>query len=223
MSEKWREASDGILELVDEDTGQVIYREKVNEGRSKKRRVTISLTKDKKSKEAQEKNHYIVVNGIRRWVPKGTNPDTLPRIVYPFCRTTCDEILGLIMEGKTVVEIGKMPGFPPARTIYQWRDKYSEFQKDMDTARKVRADHFHDEAIETARQTNPKWAFADRLKVDALKWGSEVGDRERYGKQTKVVGDPLQPIGFLVRTGVPDEDPPAIVVDSKKVTDESNS
>jgi hypothetical protein len=188
---------DGTLELIDPETGQVFAREKRNP-------KALALGKGKNAFIHQnERMHFVMdAQGRKVWCPKGTNPDQLPRIVYPYSEITCDHVCDLISQGSTMDEIGKMEGMPPSRILWKWMQKYPEFRRDVKEARKIRAEVFHDKAIATAKGSKESRVQSDRLKVDTYKWAAEVNDRETYGKQTKLTGDPEKPIGFLLDTGI---------------------
>jgi hypothetical protein len=135
-------------------------------------------------------------------VPKGTNPDHIPRRVWPFSEVTCMHICQKIGEGCTLREIGLMEGFPPKNVIDMWSRKYPEFREELRQARASRAEYFHDEIIEVARNTDEFKNKADRLKIDTYKWVAAVNDPNTYGNQTKLTGDPNAPLSFVIETGV---------------------
>lgn len=202
---KWRVGVDGFLELVDEETGHVLERQKrpdkVKDSEGKP--VRVSPRRGRSKKEDNETHHYIRDSKNRKvWVPKGTSADHIPRYVYPYAQVTHDLICAKVMEGYTVKEIGKMQGFPPDYVIYSWVSKYPEFAADVKKAKKMRAEIFADEVIGIARSTSKDTVLEDRLKSELLKWGAEVGDPEQFGKKTKITGDARQPVAFLIDTGI---------------------
>lgn len=214
MSEKtkelfWRTGADGALELVDKTTGMVLEREK------RKTPPKIGASRGPKSAVEKKTHHWFITEtGDRVWVPKTFNQDA-PN-VYPYSRIVAEEVIRLIAEGKTVLEISKMEGMPPPAAIYYWKRRYQEFSAEMKMAREMRAEVFQDEAIQRAKDSRESTVHRDRLEVETLKWAAEVNDPNTYGKRTKVVGDPDQPLGFVVLTGVPDPEP-AIPVEGRKL------
>lgn len=195
------------MELVDTATGKVISVEK--------RRKTTRDGREMKGQRRGGKNrgvrfHQVLDgDGTLVTVPKGTNPDILPRKEdWVYCETTATHILHRISEGATIEKISREPGFPSRHVIFRWLQKYPEFAVGMKEARKARADYFADKAIETAEQATVEEVAADRLRVDTYKWGAEVGDRETYGKATKISGDAASPLAFVIETGVrlPEDD-----------------
>lgn len=177
----------------------------------------------RRSEETRFKSHWVLDgNGRKLLVPLGTNPDHLPRTVYPFSLVTCDHILEQITKGKTINEIGMVEGFPPAHVIRRWMIDHPEFKANVKKARTLRADYYHDKVLEIAENAREKTVQTSKLKIETLKWAAEVADRETYGKQTKLVGDPENPLGFLVATGVPSEEKP-IEVEYQKVDDKDQN
>lgn len=212
MGQKWRTGSDGVLELIDEETGQVIEREK----RKAVLRKDGTTGRGRGGRRQDNATHHWVTDGDGKklYVPIGTSPDHLPHTKYPYCRVTCEQVCALVMTGLTMEDIGKEKGFPPAYILRTWKMKYPEFKADMENAERARADYLADLAIITAREATRKTVQQDRLKIDTYQWGAEVGNREHYGKQTTLKGDKNAPLGFIIDTGIRLEESPAIPVES---------
>jgi hypothetical protein len=196
---KWRKNQDGYLECVDLETNEIIFIEKPKEKHARGFGV-----KKRDAIRAQSQTHHWALdsNGRKHWVLKGTNPDLFQKTVYPYCETTVDAICSMITEGHTISEIADMDGMPSARLIFKWSEKYPEFKTAMKNARAARAEFFADQAIITAEGAHESTVQASRLQVETYKWAAEVGNRNEYGKQTKVTGDPDAPIGFILDTGI---------------------
>jgi hypothetical protein len=201
---KWRTGSDGAMEEVDLETGEVVTREKRKTRVNKKGEVTVAR-RGRKAKVDLNTHHYIRdQRGRKIWVPKGTDPSHIKRTVWPFNVVTCDLIAEQIMEGLTIKEIGELEGFPPASTITGWlySGRFPEFAAQVKAARKARAEIYADEVIGIAKTTTKDTVLEDRLKSELYKWGAEVGNPDEFGKRTKVTGDAHQPIAFLIDTGI---------------------
>lgn len=198
---KWRERGDGVLECVNE-RGEIIavQKRKDSDDPAAVKRRQAALVRNK------ETHHYVMDSyGRALWVPKGTNPDDLPRLIYPFSQITCDHICRFVSEGKTLTDIGKMLGLPPTHVIAKWAREVPEFKAQLVEAKKLRAEFRADQVVAIANQKiSEKRAPGERLRADVLKWAAEMDDRATFGKQTKVVGDASQPIAFTVVTGVPE-------------------
>lgn len=200
---EWVARQDGTLELVDPTTGEVLAREKRNPAALERTKNGGKLGPAGDYPPQSKTHHWILdKHGRRCWVPKGTNPDQLPGLIYPYAETTADHICRFLVEGNTLDAIGKMPEMPPIHILYKWMARYPEFKTRVKEARKLRAENFHDKALETAKNSKESRVQSDRLKVETLKWAAERGDPDSYGKQTKIVGDPERPIAILVDTGI---------------------
>lgn len=207
----------GLLELVD-GYGKVVTTEKASKESGKRR-----LSRwDSERYKGTNRFHWVVVPGGKRyWVPKGYNPDEIPLMAYPYAQVTADAIVEQIIEGKNLAEISELEGFPPRHVIYRWTRVHSDFKEKLAEAKKYRAEYYAEEVIRVAKKSKKNTAEADRVKIDALKWSAEMGDRENYGKQTKLTGDAEKPLGFVILTGVPLEEPaPAIAVESRNLDEE---
>src|SRR6185312_14622966 len=107
MAERWVDRGDGVLHLIDEQ-GSVLMVQKPPKGGTRK-------VQDKRT------HHFAIDgNGRKIWVPKGTNPDDLPRKAYPQSEVTWQHVCRLITEGKTIAAIGRMEEFPPVDVLWRW-------------------------------------------------------------------------------------------------------
>lgn len=202
--EKWVDRGDGVLELRNEN-GEVVATQKTK--RPKDGPIQRSGRPPGRPSTTEPETHHWVLDSVGRkiWVPKGTNPDSLPRTIWPFSEVTADHILQKLTEGSTLEKIGLMEGFPPVATIYRWMREQPAFKKEMAEAKKMRAEWRADQAMKITEKAeiHEKDVPGQRLRADLFKWGAEMDDRSTYGKQTKVVGDASQPVVFKVLTGVP--------------------
>ena len=215
MGEKTRIAADGLLEGYDPETGEVLWREK-KKGVDPTRPKKVGYPKGRPRKCDPSPVHVILDgNGRRIVAPKGTNPDDLPRAVWPYSQVTCDHILNLVAAGKTLSQIGLMEGLPTYNVIQNWLREYPEFRQKMKVAREVRAEAYHDKIVELVDTVEEDTAKRDRVKLDALKWAAQVNNPEVYGNQTKVVGS-APAVQIIIETGVPREEK---AVEAEKVED----
>lgn len=194
MAERWVEREDGVLQCVD-DSGAVVAVQKAKPDRRKRA-----------PKPERPPSHFVLDDkGRKIWVPRGTNPDDLPRKFYPFSDVTWEHVCRLVMEGKTLTEIGKLEEFPPTHILFKWKANRPDYETQYLAARRARAELRADKVMAIANQKtiSEKRAPGERLRSDLFKWGAEMDDRSAFGKQTKIVGDASQPIVFQVVTGVP--------------------
>lgn len=218
--EIWRESADGVMERLNEK-GEVVERAKKRPIIGKDGTIHKSARKRGRPARTDLETHHFVLDGKGRklWVPKGTNPDHLPGVIFPFSQVTCDHIMRHISEGLTLKSICAMEGIPPLHVVFRWLREYPEFKAQMSEAKKMRAEFRADRVMEIADQgaIAESDVPGERLRKDILQWGAEMDNRTEFGKQTKVVGDASQPIVFQINTGVPEA--PAIEVKSTEVAD----
>lgn len=196
-----RENVDGDLQGFDPDTGQLLWTQsKKRHGNTKPGRTRASYVRKQPTKIQKVKNaagHVVLVAA-------GTNPDKLPRVMYPYCEVTSSNVAIEVAQGKTLAEVSRQEGMPPVRVIFRWMVDHPEFRAKIAEAKKVRAIYYHDMLMQLARKkrVSAKDVAWLRLKKDILQWGAEVGDPSEYGKQTKITGDATQPLTIVVNTGI---------------------
>ena len=126
----------------------------------------------------------------------------------------CDEYL----TGKTLAEIGRTPGFPPAKQIYRWLQTLDTFREKIERTRASRGIVLEDKILEGIDTPIGKDDVgSERLRFDRLRWLAEVNDPARYGKKVTHAGDSSKPIQFIINTGFPPpnewQTPPKLGVD----------
>jgi hypothetical protein len=188
---------EGLTEVRDTQTGAVVEREPTPDTKKPSRKKTVP-PKPKVMQEIRNYQDQVVV------APRGTAPEDLGYSYWTYSPITCDLVCRKIGEGKSLSAICRERGMPPLDAIFRWRRDHPEFDAQIREAKRMRAEYFEEKAIEAAEEAKESTAKASRLKFDAYSWGAEVNDRSQYGKQTKVTGDPSQPIAFTVVTGVPE-------------------
>ncbi len=112
------------------------------------------------------------------------------------------EIAARVGSGQTLSQVEKDAAMPPARAILFWEGADPKFKSIMEAARKARAEHHADKVLAIADEVEESTSKSSKVKIDAYRWASEVGDREKYGSQTKHVGDANKPIAFTFATGI---------------------
>jgi hypothetical protein len=115
-----------------------------------------------------------------------------------------DVIATLMREGKSILDISKMENMPAASVIYKWAFQFPDFGEKLDEARRLRAEHFHDKALEVASEELHKDAVPSaRLHVETLKWAASKGDPGRYGDKVAIDAKMSGSIGlFAIDTGI---------------------
>lgn len=200
---KWRTSADGTLELVDLETGHILAVEKKKSvDRQGAKYVRGGPGRGRRSKDGTDTHHWVMVGRKKMWLPKGTNPDSLPKTIWPYSRTMCETICQMVTEGQSLKDICAIEGFPPYPIVMAWKRKYPEFKAQLTEAKKDRAEAFAELALEVAEESDPENVQNDKLLVETYRWHAEIGDREQYGKQQKITGDASQPLGFIIDTGI---------------------
>lgn len=204
MGIKARDNADGIIELYDEDTGEVVATQKTK-GRP--------VRKDGKRKVARTRwtddkpvHKVMGPDGKKVWAYKGVNPDHIPREVWPYSQTMVDHICAMIADGVTLQKIGQMDGMPSRGALYRWQTDPvhgPDFRARLKEARKLRAEVYHDKVMEIAESTEKETVMEDRLKKEIYQWGAEKGDPDEYGVRVKHAGDVNAPMTWVISTGVP--------------------
>lgn len=145
-------------------------------------------------------------NGKRLYVPKDTDnflvwnfPDDYNYLADS--PEVQEQILLMVSEGEPLTKIAEDLGLPRA-VLYSYCDKDPDFEKRMAAAFRFRARGHYSKLEEAAETVDEKSARSARVKADIYKHLMAVDDRERFGQQTKVVGDPTQPVQFIIDTGI---------------------
>jgi hypothetical protein len=194
---------DGLIEIIDELTGQVVAIQS----------STDDLLKGKRERLIE----YTLEDGTKVLIEKGLSLDRLTHRSYAYSKILADIICQEITEGKSLTKLCKEDKYPSYATVCRWRRENDEFNRSLNQAYAHRADYYHDKVLEEAQETITKDdAPAQKVKVDAYKWSAEKGNPERYGNRMKVTGD-AAPIHLIVDTGI-DRSPEAL----KDVTPEDS-
>lgn len=199
MSVFYRTNKQGLIEAIDEDSGDVV-----------------SLQRRPEDIYTLKAKHMVKykIDGREVYVDKSISLSDLPQLIDS--TNTYDQVKGdliceRIMHGETISAICDDPAMPSYSAVCRWKRKHEDFAKNFEQAKKDRAERFHDKAVKVASDTDQ-----DRVKFDALKWGAQVGNPAKYGPQTKVTGDTDAPVKIVVSTGIDRDNPPDIDVEEFK-------
>jgi hypothetical protein len=123
-----------------------------------------------------------------------------------FSERACEIIFDLLMQGKTLDEITKMPGMPSLSIITRWRAFKPEFDELILQARRARAELLYDQVLSESEATGAnKDELAERkLRLEALKWSAERGNREAFAPTVPKEQGGAQTTIIEIHTGVPD-------------------
>jgi hypothetical protein len=159
--------------------------------------------------------------GKTHYVPEGADLNALgirSNTKHVITKSLSEEIVAHYSAGKSIVEIAKIPGMVPLSAIYCYMHTHKDFGVRMREAKKNRGIVHEERALEIAEKLGTRTrkdengdevpvmpsseeVQAARLKVDVHKWAAGVNDPENYGNKTKIIGDPNQPISFVIETG----------------------
>lgn len=175
---------DGLVEIVDEKTGQILA---IQED-------MLEVGKDGfYEAELQDGTKVLIQKGVS--LDKVTGYKSIP-----FSNVMADVICQKVVEGHSLTQICGKDGIPPYPTVIRWQQQHPEFKEALQYARQDRSETFHDKAINQAEKSID--SGADKLRVDTYKWAASVGNPETYGSKTKVIGDKNAPLQLIVDTGI---------------------
>lgn len=144
-----RENEIGILECIDGDTGDLIWKQLPSKS---------MLKRMAEGKPIRMKNK-----------PDSRTLGGRPS-AFAFSAYYAAIITEKVIEGHTILAIGKMSGMPPASTIYYWSKRYRDFGLLLKQARECRADLIFDRIIDLTDQVTSKNIQATKAQVETLKW-----------------------------------------------------
>lgn len=96
------------------------------------------------------------------------------------------DILELHSEGKTLVDICKMPGMPNRHTVGYWRRNNVDFDVAMKLAQESCADVIIEKALEEVNNATPKEAKLVDVKFKATAWYVSKICRSKYGEDYNI-------------------------------------
>lgn len=187
------------------------------------RTIETSLADPGKVLEMDKFQKVLNRHGEMVWVPNQISSEDMQEIqgkAYhkPYSPLLADHICSLIAEGKTLVDISRMPGYPPYSTIARWRRQHPEFQTMYKLARGDRAEiYFHKimEQVEQAQANSDEIALA-RLKTDIYKFAAKVCAPEDFAEKTTI--DAKVAVGtFAIETGIRRAGDPGFNIDETKL------
>jgi acyl-CoA reductase-like NAD-dependent aldehyde dehydrogenase len=160
---------------------------------------------------------------------KGMNLGTYRPVNSKFSKPLADLILQEIMEAR-----GTASGITKAcakfgvtySTLMRWAEKNEEFAKELDKAKRYRADKIHDEIADIAhelatRDMNKTKVEALGKAADILKWSAEKSDPNRFGNAKEKAAQGA--VQIIIQTGISREEPAGEVIQihPERITDES--
>jgi len=180
---------DGLIEVIDEMTGNVISVQSSHQ----------DLLKTKRERLIE----HTLPDGTKVYLEKGLSLDRIHPKSYAFSQIVADIICQKIIEGDSMTKICEDPNFPSVSIVAKWKKMNDDFATQVRASYQSRADHYHDKVLSEAEKTKTKDdAPAQKVKIDAYKWAAEKGNPEQYGNRTKLIGDPNAPLQLIINTGI---------------------
>lgn len=194
---------DGSMDFVNQETGAVEAsvppKSEGKDGRS------LSYTRPKSDYDFRWK---MVKDGNHVLLPSDVDGKTVDSSysLYKNKRDLCLEIAMEIASGKTFSDLDKLKHFPSTRTVFYWYARDEEFKKLIDEARRVRAEFYHDELVQVAKDVEEDNARSSKVKADIYKHLMGVNDKERFG-QAKQEAPAAATVNIVFQTGIQREAP----------------
>jgi hypothetical protein len=162
-AQQWRYNEAGFFELVDDQTGEILERER----KRKPPRRRLSDRGPGRPKKIELPS-----------APK--NPAQPKQRLYNFTESLADEICSAVAQGALLTLIAPSLGIP-YREICRARAEFPEFDRRVRLALECRALQFEEQVLAVAESLkDEKGVSAARLKVDVYKWAAARNDPARY-------------------------------------------
>lgn len=114
-----------------------------------------------------------------------------------FSQETADRICELMVEGKDMQEICRMPGMPSRSTVLRWQNKIPEFDAQCQRAREALAEYELHKLKELAEKCDETNVNSTRVKLNHYQWRVMKIAPRIYGDRAQVEvtganGGPMQ-------------------------------
>lgn len=180
--------SRGLIEIIDMKTGAVVAIQKDH--------------RDVQNLPDAMSTHQLP-DGTLVQLQKGIDPGAVVHSrAWPFSQITADIICQKVAAGGKIYKIFQEAGMPPYNIYLKWKREHPHFAKDLEEARKDRAEFMRDRALDLAEDATENDAQSSRLKVDTFKWAAGVDDQNRYSPKAKVEGTVSMPVQIVIATGI---------------------
>lgn len=157
MARVIREDEFGLLECIDDDSGEVVWKQLP----SKQKLRMLEKGKPLKLKNIPDPRTY------------GGRPSK-----FPFSPFYANKIFELVCSGFTISQIGKMKDMPDANTIYYWTKRYRDFARLLENIKEIRKEIISDQILDIALETSDsKDIPLAKLKIETMKWSYENLDK----------------------------------------------
>lgn len=147
---------------------------------------------------------------VERLLPDGSivlceatiDPTVLAKFKYKeYSRYVVDLMCEKIVEGMGITEICQLKGYPSYAEFCRWKRQDPEIQKQIDQARRDRAEGLRDKIVKIADNLSERDGDEIKTKIDTYKYLASVDDKQKFGNQ-KGEAQVVQPIQIVVNTGI---------------------
>ena len=112
-----------------------------------------------------------------------------------------------------------MPGLPPLYILYNWRRYHPDFKKNLEIAKKDRAEYFHDKAVQAlidAEGATKEEVPGAKLQFDGFLKLAERGNPEAFNSKPQVLQGAIAPAMIVINTGI-NREPTTIEVNNEEI------
>lgn len=112
-----------------------------------------------------------------------------------------DMVCQKIVEGMNLTQICKLPGYPTYTELCRWKRHNPDIQKQIDAAKRDRAEHYRDQALEVIRSADEDTHALAKMQAEGLLKIAGADDREKYGG-AKTAIEAAAPTVIQIYTGI---------------------
>lgn len=146
------------------------------------------------------------------WIERGIDPAkvflTAPQ---PYSAAWADLLALRMVEHKETLPRACKALDLPYYLVTRWRREHPEFNATLQNARKDLAEHYQEEALDTARKATSATSGPSKLKVETLKWAAEKADPDQFGQKLKVDAHHDHAVTVVLDTGIRRRNDPGFV------------
>lgn len=153
----------------------------------------------------------VEIDGQKILMQKGITLSNYKPTNSKFSRPLADLILQEVMENGTGITKACLKYGVQYNTLMRWAETFEDFGKELDKAKRYRADKTHDEVNDIAEDLRTKRLTKTEVEAlkaaaDLKKWSAEKSDPNRFGgKVDKNTGTGA--VQIIINTGISREEP----------------
>jgi len=184
-----RDPETGLLQIINSISGDIVA---VLGGQTLKRIPKETMMEER-----------LLPDGRTVLVEVGCDPTAKSLTAETYHPWVVDQICQRLVEGETLKKICSDPLMPSYATLCVWKRTHPHIEKQLDDARKDRAEALRDKAMNVADELQD-YKFptqAAKLKVDTLQWAAGV-DHAKFSPKSKVDVAVTTPTQIIVNTGI---------------------